>query len=542
MLNADNRSMCSPFNDILHTNAVPSDTECEEIRNLLEGSRKELSDVTEEINRLQSMIDEAARKRDRLQQFIDVHLALLSPVRRLPDDVVREVFIATLPSSRNPAISSDEGPLLLCGICKSWRAVALATPRLWASIHIVIPAASKLQAALVSLVATWFERSGTVPLEISMVYSKIWDPEPDSCDLSPFLSTLAAASRRWRNLQLILPNPGADSLFASLSPEDVPLLQTVALCNTPSAASHDTSPLAFLASTSLRSITFTGIQAFVHSPVSWGTLTHLSFTRAWPTYSLISCAEALVILRQCIVLQSFELNVWDAGEEGINIPVSLPQLLHLSVTSNALNIGFDFFSHITVPNLRSFHLVNSYNVDLPRLIPLVGSMECLRLKVEGLGSENLLEALGSMPLLQELVVSAEPRTKEQVEDTSWQYWKVVEGDRDFLTHLTPCSDDLDATLCPVLRRVEFQNFSSVSDESLLRFILSRTKECNTDLSQVIATFRRPLQFDIIPHLQDAVARGVVVSLKYDDEPGTVVTYSPREGSENPLLYMLSHLQ
>lgn len=181
------------------------------------------------------MIDEAARKRDRLQQFIDIHLALLSPVRRLPDDVVREVFIATLPSSRNPAISSDEGPLLLCGICNSWRAVALTTPRQWASIHIVIPAASKLE-ALVNLVSTWFERSGTVPLEISMVYSKIWDPEPDrdtdSCDVAPLLSTLAAASRRWRNLQPILPNPGADSIFASLSPEDVPLLQTMTLCNT----------------------------------------------------------------------------------------------------------------------------------------------------------------------------------------------------------------------------------------------------------------------------------------------------------------------
>lgn len=52
MLNADNRSMRSPFNDILHTNAVPSDAECEKIRNLLEGPRNELSDVTEEINRL----------------------------------------------------------------------------------------------------------------------------------------------------------------------------------------------------------------------------------------------------------------------------------------------------------------------------------------------------------------------------------------------------------------------------------------------------------------------------------------------------------
>jgi hypothetical protein len=38
-------------------------------------------------------------------------------------------------------------------------------------------------------------------------------------------------------------------------------------------------------------------------------------------YAPISCAEALVILQQCFVLQSFELNVWDTGEEAINIPI-----------------------------------------------------------------------------------------------------------------------------------------------------------------------------------------------------------------------------
>jgi hypothetical protein len=58
--------MHSPFNAILHTNAIPSDTECDSIRNAMEGPLKELAGVTEEISRLQSLIDEAARKRERL--------------------------------------------------------------------------------------------------------------------------------------------------------------------------------------------------------------------------------------------------------------------------------------------------------------------------------------------------------------------------------------------------------------------------------------------------------------------------------------------
>ncbi|KAF7362689.1 hypothetical protein MVEN_00618200 [Mycena venus] len=136
--------MYSPYEDILGTNVVPTDAECDNIRALLQAPRKELADVTQEITRLQSLIDEATRKRDELEQYIDAHLALVSPVRRLPEDIVRAIFMETLPASRNCTLSSDEMPLLLCRICKSWRALALTTPRIWASIHIVVPAPSKL--------------------------------------------------------------------------------------------------------------------------------------------------------------------------------------------------------------------------------------------------------------------------------------------------------------------------------------------------------------------------------------------------------------
>ncbi|KAF8157341.1 hypothetical protein K438DRAFT_1479009, partial [Mycena galopus ATCC 62051] len=66
-------------------------------------------------------------KRDQLEDFIDAHMALVSPVRRLPDEVMQEVFLATRPSTRNPALSSDEAPLLLCRICRSWRVIAITT-------------------------------------------------------------------------------------------------------------------------------------------------------------------------------------------------------------------------------------------------------------------------------------------------------------------------------------------------------------------------------------------------------------------------------
>ncbi|KAJ7253548.1 hypothetical protein C8J57DRAFT_1722435 [Mycena rebaudengoi] len=129
--------MKSPFKHMLNTNAVPDDAECQQIRDFLVDPHTEAAHLAEQIAGMQKLLEDLTRKRDDLAEFIDAHLALVSPARRLPDDVVREIFVASLPANRNCAISFQESPLLLCTICQSWRSLALSTPRIWASIHIV---------------------------------------------------------------------------------------------------------------------------------------------------------------------------------------------------------------------------------------------------------------------------------------------------------------------------------------------------------------------------------------------------------------------
>ncbi|KAF7345222.1 F-box domain-containing protein [Mycena sanguinolenta] len=238
----------------------------------LEGPLKDLTSVTEEISRLQSMIDDAINRREKLQHFIDAHLALLSPARRLHEDIVREVFTATLPSTRNATISSDEAPLLLCRVCKSWRAVALSTPQLWASFHIVVTPPPNFE-RLMTLVETWLTRSGSVPLDISMVYSMASDW---NWDVSPLLETFASVSHRWKNVHLTLPNTAAHAL-GGLTSNDVPQLRSIGLCP-PSQDEQNIIgdwPLDFLATKTLRRVTFTGTCSFAFSAISWGTLTCL---------------------------------------------------------------------------------------------------------------------------------------------------------------------------------------------------------------------------------------------------------------------------
>ncbi|KAJ7614728.1 hypothetical protein DFH06DRAFT_1368100, partial [Mycena polygramma] len=314
--------MNSPFKNILHTNITPSDAESRIIRNLVRSWRKELAQSTEEIDRLQFLIDEATRKRDELKQFIDAHLALVSPVRRLPGDIIREIFMATLSSTRNSAMSSKEAPLLLCQICQSWRLIALCTPRLWASIHIVIPNTTRLQQFMDNAIA-WLDRSGTVPLDISMAYSLEADAR---CDISPLMSTLVTLAPRWRHIRSL---PGNRPHFASLSSTDVPLLQTMTI-DTPGT----TELLKFLGTESLRSLQVQNNAGLLKTPVSWGTLRHLKISKF---RQALGDNDALKILKQCPLLETCHLVVCGGKPLGGGFePFSLPHLTRLSVTYSSV--------------------------------------------------------------------------------------------------------------------------------------------------------------------------------------------------------------
>ncbi|KAJ6514307.1 hypothetical protein C8R47DRAFT_940316, partial [Mycena vitilis] len=118
----------SPFQPQLHTNYVPSDDEIEQVR-------AHLMPYEAERTRLDSLIEVLTVQRNRLHDYIEPHAALISYPRRLPQDVVEEIFLACLPTHHNAVMSVTEAPLLLGRICSAWRSIALVAPRLWSSLH-----------------------------------------------------------------------------------------------------------------------------------------------------------------------------------------------------------------------------------------------------------------------------------------------------------------------------------------------------------------------------------------------------------------------
>ena len=89
--------------------------------------------LDDDISHVQMLLDELRRKRELLPKFITEHNAILTPIRRLPAEILAEIFVLCMNSDIS-SFAPTQSPLLVGQVCKVWRQVALSTQTLWSSI------------------------------------------------------------------------------------------------------------------------------------------------------------------------------------------------------------------------------------------------------------------------------------------------------------------------------------------------------------------------------------------------------------------------
>ncbi|KAJ7730696.1 hypothetical protein DFH07DRAFT_162242 [Mycena maculata] len=496
-------TMESPFKDILHTNAVPSDADCQTIRDFLVGPREEMAALTDEIAALRALLDERTSKRAVLDEFVAAHLALVSPVRRLPADIIRDIFVASLPSGQNSTIAEQDAPLLLCHICRAWRSLALSTPRLWASLHIVAPPNVRM-ISLNDTVNSWLSRSGVLPLAISVAVSPTSRHIPDIS----MLHTLIAFSLRWEHIKFTFPTYESLSPLASLSPTDVPILRTAAIsCFSQHRAMTEWNNVGFLVTPSVHSACIGVKNAPLSSiPLRWERLRQLSFRGSGVS---IPADLALDILQKCPLLETFSVAV-TRGNAGTRCYMHHLQNLYVFNYNES-----DFFEHLVAPKLVCLQSMGyGFQVKCTPILSSSPPLESLSLSI--VSTQSLLEALSLVPSLRRLLLSAEPLSRGKADPL-------------FISSLNQA--EAGAVICPNLEHIELLDFSQMSEQALLEFIQTRAKPGPTmPLSAARVCFARAKQIDIIPPLQPLISAGFKISLEYPPQ-GPAPAYSPSQARE-----------
>jgi len=236
-------SLLNKYSSRLDTNYVPSDEEVIKIQGALSGPVSKFKGLDNEIKQLKKLIDECGKERRTLSDKIRPYQRLISPTRRLPVDLLQEIFLRCLPTDHCPPMHASYPPLSLTRVCSGWRSIALTTPWLWASIHITVPhppppfipvhtaqannpvaSAHALGIVIQRASATkeWLERSGVCPLDISL---HSWGSIESSLG-EIAIASFFPFSNRWRSLKLRCAKISSKTI-ADLLAADLPILKSL---------------------------------------------------------------------------------------------------------------------------------------------------------------------------------------------------------------------------------------------------------------------------------------------------------------------------
>ncbi|KAJ6594658.1 hypothetical protein B0H19DRAFT_67244 [Mycena capillaripes] len=525
--------MSSPFAARLGTNYCPKDEDIVDIKALLVEPSLRLKRLDEEIADLQKAIDKLAAEREELGTFVESHKALISPVRRLPLDIIQEIFVACIPTHRNCVMSASEAPVLLGRICSSWRAISLSTPRLWARLHVVEPLLGygpaaelheKKAAQRLEVTKMWLGRSGQCPLSISLQSGSDYDSPPVTpttveSPSSQLLEVLIGFASRWQHI--ILTTPASMLNKVHLMVTEVPMLESVTFQLPPGSVQWE--PFELLSSPSISSFSVSG-NSFVPDklPLHWHRLTDITISGyAWE--SLLTSEMVLQMLSRCPELRSCQLAINDgaAAETLLHSTVEL-RFLHtliLDFGSVASKIS-RLFERLSLPELRTFILYGSADPGSPfSLAPFFGSwtrLENLTIASNTFSPSCLLETLRSLPsTLRRLTI---------IEIIEYGGPGVEIG---------PLDEDVLEVLAISRAPLEYLyiSCSTISDEALLKFITARmTAESHAKLEHIAILFNRKMMFDILPSLESFIENGLDISIIYPPPLQTTSTgFSPWQG-------------
>ncbi|KII84442.1 hypothetical protein PLICRDRAFT_365676 [Plicaturopsis crispa FD-325 SS-3] len=184
-----------PFYRLFDNNDRSSKTDVQGAKSMIPEARRRLTLVAAELTRIDEARSRLVAEQRILQHLIVNHIAILSPCRQLPDEVLSTIFIYCLPSSVQP--STNRAPLLLTRICRRWRIVALSTPQLWQSI--TFSCHTSLHPTEVD---KWLSRAGCLPLSMAMYLPDARCQAAEE-QLKPFANMVISRSSRWQTLHLM---------------------------------------------------------------------------------------------------------------------------------------------------------------------------------------------------------------------------------------------------------------------------------------------------------------------------------------------------
>jgi len=151
---------------------LPSDLEAALIKDVIKGVDTDLEYCDAEISSLTSALEGLKKRKAHLQSVKDNYRTLLAPVRKLPVEILLEIFSLLCTKSPGLSVTSACRRSLVCtptldiaSTCNHWRKIALSNPSLWSNISIDL---AYRGLSIPDLVKLYLQRSKSVLLTLTI--------------------------------------------------------------------------------------------------------------------------------------------------------------------------------------------------------------------------------------------------------------------------------------------------------------------------------------------------------------------------------------
>ncbi|KAK7001325.1 hypothetical protein R3P38DRAFT_3048515 [Favolaschia claudopus] len=524
--------MYSPFQSKLGTNYRARDDEVPQIRSLLVQPLSRMQEIDTEIADLHNAIDALLTEKATLRSYIRAHRTLIAPIRRIPPEILSEIFVTCLPKERNCVMSATEAPMLLGRVCSSWRSLSHSIPRLWCRLHIVEPELNSAWTQLVweqkyvqraDAAKTWLERSGPYPLSISLTGSdedrRAMVNSQSSGTTAAILQVLIPFAHRWQNIS-VQASPADLECLLSISEQDVPMLTRLHIHRVPSPAGPMQLPaLQFLNGRQIAHCSFSGSHGrnILSLPVRWSQLRSLSIGGNGRS---LTTEAAVKVLSRCPRLETCELTIVHMSPPSASTAtiVTLPHLRALTVNDEGPHAAYKLgglFSCLSLPGLLNLEVLGSYRSSVTGSAASFASLPRLE-------SFTIITALFTKPTLITLLVTLPP-TIQQLHLSSLNVRRNhAHMDDDVLAMLNP-------SIFPNLEELRITECNSVSDQALFRFIVAMMRVDWPALRIVKVHFKRSKQMEIPEEIQSLMDAGLQVIIDYQHRYHAPLRSSPWKG-------------
>ncbi|KAJ7500275.1 hypothetical protein B0H11DRAFT_1996866 [Mycena galericulata] len=341
--------------------------EAPRFHDVISSSTVELGSYDDHIDALETLLRKRKAERSAVKQYVQACRAVFSPIRRLPPEILCEIFTMCGRGhwhARSATVGDELYTLKrvhllrLSRVCVQWNRLVMHTPGLWSRINVTLNHWSRPSylSLLNDLLALSIQRSVSSPLHVRAGV----DGSPSLLPVQPALEFLAHHSERWHTAVFNIGAPIFDCM--SHIQGKLPQLRSLRIRTWPQGSKSLQVDL-FEDAPRLVDVAFTGPISLLPK-LPWDTLHRFAYISGVPE----DLSAALSLMRLCAPSSVFQISRLDVSRQ--SLPLNLPSItssistldLDLTVQSNAehaRDVLGEIMGSFTLPYARSLR----FNAD-----------------------------------------------------------------------------------------------------------------------------------------------------------------------------------